>query len=118
MLNSWVMRNRDGTPALPSLTGFYFAETSIVAVYDNGSIQFQAYNTATDDRQAQIIKMLERMQGSNYDTETNEFLSSTIDLVNVAGSGFDTTKHSLSQQVGNMLNRGILDVNTLKDMLQ
>ncbi len=117
LLNGYQIRNRDGIAALPGINGFIFAEIGNVLDASNGSVQFLADN-AVIDRQAQIISMLENMQGSIWDNNTEVFATPQATLTNITGTGFDPNLHSLSNQVNEMLNRGILNFNTMKDLLE
>lgn len=119
LLNAYQFRNRDGGAAVPGISAFVFAEIGAVLDNANGSVQFLSNPSATAETQQQIVDMLEAIQGSSWnDTNTDAFNEDTINLTNIAGTGFDTATDSLSALITEMLNRGIADVNTIKDLLE
>ena len=118
LLNGYQFRNRDGATTVPGVSAFVFAETGGILDSSNGSVQFLINDTATVDLQEQIIRMLEELQGSLWDNTVEEYAEVDVNLVNIAGPGFDPLTDGLSNVVQSMLDRGIVDVNTLKDLVE
>jgi len=118
LLNGYQMRNRDGVGTVPGVNGFIFTEVGSVLEASNGPVQYLVNDSATVDKQEQIIKMIEGVQGSAWDNNIEVYTEPLANLTNIAGSGFDPNTDSLSNLVQSMLNRGILDVNTMKDLVR
>lgn len=118
LLAGYQFRNRDGGATVPGVSAFVFAETGGVLDNSNGSVQFLTNDSATVDRQEQLIEMLEAIQGSSWDNDSKVFGTPEAHLVNVVGVGFDPATDSLSNLVQSMLDTGILDINTIKDLLE
>ncbi len=115
LINDYLLRNRDGGGSSPMVNAYVFSATGSVVDTSNGPISFPV---GENQKINQIISMLEKIQGSNWDLDSENYLKPEINLVNMAGDGFDTDKHALSNQVQNMLNVGILNFNTMKDLLE
>lgn len=118
LLNSYQMRSRDGATTVPGVNGFIFAETGSVLDPSNGSVQYLVNDTATVDKQEQIINMLEKIQGSAWNNATEEYAVTFGNLVDIIGTGYDPSTDSLSQMIDTMLDRGITGVNTMKDLVR
>jgi hypothetical protein len=118
LLNGYQMRSRDGATTVPGVNGFIFAETGGVLDSSNGSVQYLVNDTATVDKQEQIIAMLEKIQGSAWNNTTQEYAVTFGNLVDIIGTGFDPNTDSLSKLIDSMLDRGITDVHTMKDMVR
>lgn len=118
LLNSYQLRNRDGGGTVPGVNGFLFAETGTVLDSSNGSVQFLVNASATVDRQEQIIRMLEEIQGSTWDNNGEVYATPNANLSDITGLTFDVNTDSLSNLIQSMLNEGLLNVNTAKDLFQ
>jgi|GEM_PF-3241448 len=118
LLNAYQIRSRDGATTVPGVNGFIFAETGSVLDASNGTVQFLVNDTATVDKQEQIIKMIQGIQGSAWDNNAEVYGTPLGNLTDITGLSFDPTTDSLSQQVQSMLDAGILDVNTAKDLVR
>jgi len=118
LLNTYQIRSRDGATTVPGVNGFVFAETGGVLDASNGTVQFLVNDTATVDKQEQIIEMLEGIQGSAWDNNAEVFTVTFGNLVDIIGTGFDPNTDSLSNIVQSMLDGGIVDVNTMKDLVR
>lgn len=118
LLNTYQIRSRDGGGTVPGVNGFIFAETGGVLDASNGTVQFLVNDTATVDKQEQIINMLERIQGSTWDNNAEVYTFGSGNLTDIAGAGFDPNTDSLGALVQSMLDDGITDVNTMKDLVR
>lgn len=118
LLNNYQVRNRDGGGTVPGINGFIFAETGSVLDSSNGSVQFLVNDSATVDKQEQIITMLEKIQGSTWDNGAETYGEVFANLTDITGTGFAPSTGSLSNIVQSMLDSGVLDVNTAKDLFQ
>lgn len=118
LLNTYQLRSRDGATTVPGVNGFIFAETGGVLDAGNGTVQFLANDSATVDKQEQIIKMIEAIQGSNWDNNAEMYTFPLANLTDMAGLTFDPNTDSLSNIVQSMLDTGVLDVNTAKDLVR
>lgn len=118
LLNDYRLRNRDGAATIPGVNAFVFAETTNILDAGNGYIQFLTSNSVSLERQEQLITMLEHMQGSSWNQALEVFVTPEATLSNITGTGFDPATDSLSNIVQSMLDQGILDVNTIKDLVE
>jgi len=118
LLNAYQMRSRDGVSTVPGVNGFIFAETGTVLDATNGTVQYLANDSATVDKQEQIIKMLEGLQGSAWDNNAEVYAVTFGNLSEIIGTGFVSANDSLSSIIDRMFIRGILDVNTAKDLVR
>lgn len=101
-------RRRSAGDVNATVNAFAISTQGVVTDGLNGAVTFLSSSQTEDIASAVWNRLL-------TDHVTPDTFGKLVQ--DIAGPGFDETKHSLSKQVDEMINRGILTTNTIKDLV-
>ena len=122
LLDGWQIKNGDALT--PTVQAFVATDDTRDIIATNGSVQVREVANANAFKQDQIITlsnqlstMLEKIQGSSYDDNNGTYLNANGTLLKITGNGFINGDHSLDSIIDKMHEQGILNTNTIKDII-